>query len=365
MHAGSPRSPLLFASLVLGLASACSRTSPDTKYPPPGPSGGLPVLPMSLAEQGEEGDDDDDAAPATHADSPAPTAPAATAIDAALPGTPAVSLERSAACTDKMCVLKTWLPDPGLATETARAAVWSQSIKKGSMLVIPRHKDLVLLGVAPGDGLTLRADTGDATIVLAQATAKDSLGAALAESAKLPAMARWKTRPAKIAVADLGAAEDLSWTGGASHARIAFGSDASPVSSLEVLRMSANTAIPEHDHGPSEEHFAVLSGGGTLNLAGNAVSIKPGSVVHIPKDTKHAFSADGSGEVMAVQLYTPSGPEQRFKTLAGKAPPAPAASAPATAPVATPAAPPAAADKSKLKAPPAPKKAPPGTEKTH
>jgi quercetin dioxygenase-like cupin family protein len=38
----------------------------------------------------------------------------------------------------------------------------------------------------------------------------------------------------------------------------------------------------------------------------------PTSVIQIPPNTKHAFAA-GSSKVRGVQLYTPAGPEQRFK----------------------------------------------------
>jgi hypothetical protein len=41
------------------------------------------------------------------------------------------------------------------------------------------------------------------------------------------------------------------------------------------------------------------------------VAVTPTSVIQIPPNTKHAFAATAA--VRAVQVYTPAGPEQRFK----------------------------------------------------
>jgi quercetin dioxygenase-like cupin family protein len=39
--------------------------------------------------------------------------------------------------------------------------------------------------------------------------------------------------------------------------------------------------------------------------------VTPTSVIQIPPNTKHAFAATAA--VRALQVYTPAGPEQRFK----------------------------------------------------
>jgi quercetin dioxygenase-like cupin family protein len=55
---------------------------------------------------------------------------------------------------------------------------------------------------------------------------------------------------------------------------------------------------------------------GTLTVAGVAQDVTDHAVVQIPPNTKHAYTAKVDG--FALQIYTPAGPEQRFKT----APPA-------------------------------------------
>ena len=62
---------------------------------------------------------------------------------------------------------------------------------------------------------------------------------------------------------------------------------------------------------PETELLYVLAGGGTLTVGGVDLPVTPTTVVQIPKQTKHAFTATSA--VRAVQIYTPAGPEQQFK----------------------------------------------------
>ena len=128
---------------------------------------------------------------------------------------------------------------------------------------------------------------------------------------------RWRKRPAPPESISLTSAPDLGWGGGMFHARIAFGGEgaAAKRASLEALLMAKGASIPEHDH-PSWEHIAVLAGSGRFKLGGSDYPVKPGSIFHIPIGVRHSFAADAGSEVVAVQLYSPSGPEQRFVKLA-------------------------------------------------
>jgi quercetin dioxygenase-like cupin family protein len=78
-----------------------------------------------------------------------------------------------------------------------------------------------------------------------------------------------------------------------------------------VLALPAGAKVAEHVHADETELLYVLAGGGTLTVAGVELPVTPSSVVQIPKQTKHAFTATSA--VRAVQIYTPAGPEQRFK----------------------------------------------------
>ena len=78
-----------------------------------------------------------------------------------------------------------------------------------------------------------------------------------------------------------------------------------------ILRMPAGATVAEHVHAHETEMLYVLEGAGTLTVAGVALAVTPTSVIQIPPNTRHAFTATAA--VRSVQLYTPAGPEQRFK----------------------------------------------------
>ncbi len=81
--------------------------------------------------------------------------------------------------------------------------------------------------------------------------------------------------------------------------------------SASILSLPAGAKVPEHVHAGETELLYVLEGSGTMTIAGQDVAVTPTSVIQIPPNTKHAFAA--SAAVRALQVYTPPGPEQRFK----------------------------------------------------
>jgi quercetin dioxygenase-like cupin family protein len=78
-----------------------------------------------------------------------------------------------------------------------------------------------------------------------------------------------------------------------------------------ILKLPAGAKVPEHVHANETEMLYVLEGAGTMTVAGTDVPVTSTSVVQIPPNTKHAFA--GTDAVRALQIYTPAGPEQRFK----------------------------------------------------
>nr|AIA11112.1 Cupin domain protein [uncultured bacterium] len=78
-----------------------------------------------------------------------------------------------------------------------------------------------------------------------------------------------------------------------------------------LIEMGRGVTIPEHVHAGETEALYVLSGAGTMTINGVAMAVTPTSVVQIPPNTKHSFTA--ASDLRAVQIYTPAGPEQRFK----------------------------------------------------
>jgi quercetin dioxygenase-like cupin family protein len=81
--------------------------------------------------------------------------------------------------------------------------------------------------------------------------------------------------------------------------------------SAEILALPAGATVAEHVHANETEVLYVLEGSGTMTVSGTTLAVTSTSVVQIPPNTKHSFSA--SAAVRALQIYTPAGPEQRFK----------------------------------------------------
>jgi quercetin dioxygenase-like cupin family protein len=79
-------------------------------------------------------------------------------------------------------------------------------------------------------------------------------------------------------------------------------------SSLAASHLHAGD-VPPHVHANETEMLYMESGGGTLVVAGTSLAVTESSVIQIPPGTQHAFT----GTLNALQIYTPAGPEQRFK----------------------------------------------------
>lgn len=79
----------------------------------------------------------------------------------------------------------------------------------------------------------------------------------------------------------------------------------------ELLTLAKGVTVPEHVHANETELLYVLAGSGTMTVGGVSLAVTATSVIQVPPNTKHSFTA--SADVRALQLYTPAGPEQRFK----------------------------------------------------
>lgn len=85
---------------------------------------------------------------------------------------------------------------------------------------------------------------------------------------------------------------------------------------LSILEGTANFAAPEHVHDGSAEVLLVDEGSGVLTLGEQEIDVRAGARLYIPAGVRHAFRTDGRSRFRAVQLYAPSGPEQRFRPAA-------------------------------------------------
>ena len=81
--------------------------------------------------------------------------------------------------------------------------------------------------------------------------------------------------------------------------------------SLTMREFVAGVAEPTQQHERETEVLLVLSGAGTITINGVVQPLGPTSIVQIPVGAPHALTATES--IRAVQLFTPAGPEQRYK----------------------------------------------------
>jgi len=84
------------------------------------------------------------------------------------------------------------------------------------------------------------------------------------------------------------------------------------IANVHVVRV---TAASPHIHEGYDETYYLLSGTGTINLAGKDYRLKPGAVVVIPRRLEHALQADQGQTLELVIFGTPamSADDPRFK----------------------------------------------------
>jgi quercetin dioxygenase-like cupin family protein len=82
---------------------------------------------------------------------------------------------------------------------------------------------------------------------------------------------------------------------------------------LGRVRFSPSSGVAKHNHAASLEVIYILTGTGEFVLDGKKSNVKAGDVIHIPAGMNHAFHNTGSEPVDGIQVYSPPGPEERFK----------------------------------------------------
>ncbi len=70
---------------------------------------------------------------------------------------------------------------------------------------------------------------------------------------------------------------------------------------------------PVHQHPESEELVYVLSGSGTMTLGDATLAVEVGMALRIPAGAPHSFTVGCEEPMEIVQVYSPGGPEQRFR----------------------------------------------------
>jgi mannose-6-phosphate isomerase-like protein (cupin superfamily) len=265
-------------------------------------------------------------------------------------------------CDQKECALPGLYPPIPAIDGKAPAVIWSHDITSpggalqgqagDASVVFPRHAGVDLYGVVLRGNVQVKdAPTGEGAISLAPWSAFRAPGAGVRVTAdasarvafalvsggepiaevvvklrgKDKAKLDWVKRPGPLETVDLATKADLTWAGGAMRARIGFEGEKQRAS-LGVLIASKDTPVAEHRHETSWEVLAVLRGAGSALRANEPgaselalVPVSSGTVVMMPKGVLHAWSPDGTQPLIALQLYVPPGPEQRFRKLAADA----------------------------------------------
>lgn len=83
---------------------------------------------------------------------------------------------------------------------------------------------------------------------------------------------------------------------------------------LGRLRFEPGSKVPPHRHATAEEMIVILSGEGVMKINGRKTPVIRGDAIYIPRDVEHDFETVGASPVEAIQVYSPRGPEERFRT---------------------------------------------------
>ena len=89
-------------------------------------------------------------------------------------------------------------------------------------------------------------------------------------------------------------------------------SDSNAVS-LSLVEFSPGAEIARHSHAGSAEILYILSGAGEIHIGSDKLAFGPDQAIHLPENQPHAAKFTGPEKTIALQIYAPAGPEQRFK----------------------------------------------------
>ena len=83
---------------------------------------------------------------------------------------------------------------------------------------------------------------------------------------------------------------------------------------LGILELDAGAAVPQHQD-PTEEYIHVLSGGGTMTIDGQVMTVKTGDTVYMPAFATVSY-ANGPEPLRVVQVFAGPGPAKKYATWA-------------------------------------------------
>jgi quercetin dioxygenase-like cupin family protein len=210
--------------------------------------------------------------------------------------------------------------DASEATTPARSPVTATFVdlsKRGAPITISACEQL-FVAVVKGKATALGETLGEGDVLAARGQKTfdvkgDGLALVAAVEPRIcePDQARMND---KRVVRDRGRKE-LTFAGGAMHVKLDVEEDVSQLAYLG--RLHGTAPVAEHVHDGSWEVLAAVDAEGTFTLNGIPQRLAPRQIVTVPPNTRHAWQPDEGSILVALQLYAPPGPEQRFKALAG------------------------------------------------
>ncbi len=336
------------ASFILVTLTACAGKGAATAATTSAPASSTPTAAGDSGTAATAASGAPPSGSAIPTDASPPPEPMASALPTNL-GKTVPPFPRRAVSPDKVStVAHGAVPVPeGLASQidpTAPFFVWEQVLPPRVVLTFPKHVGLDLYVVlfdgevsikaddiagkqkrlwpwnaarVPGLGAMVESKEPTRAIFVLVANAP---GSTLGQAAAAGPKAGWAKRPAPVTSVELDKQPDLAWGGGAYHARLGF-EDGS--ASLGSLMASKSAPVRQNVHEHEWEILAILSGDGTLvrTVGGReeATPIGGGTFASIAPGVPHAYRPAGTSPLVAVQLFLPPGPEQRFKRLASGA----------------------------------------------
>lgn len=82
---------------------------------------------------------------------------------------------------------------------------------------------------------------------------------------------------------------------------------------LSVLEAEPGLRMPQHRHAEAAEILFIERGDGVLHVGERAVRVRPDAAIYIPAGVLHSYEDAGTAPFSAIQVFTPSGPEQGYR----------------------------------------------------
>jgi quercetin dioxygenase-like cupin family protein len=92
-----------------------------------------------------------------------------------------------------------------------------------------------------------------------------------------------------------------------------------------IQKLNPAAAVPVHRHNQAEQVLYFLSGCCTVSLSGQEIEAKPGTTVHVPKGVDHGIVNTGETELSFLEVTTPPGFQEAFRSMSELADPTPQA----------------------------------------